>query len=91
MVKNDLIKIVGFETHNTDKQTKEIINATFDVISREVAQGNRVIISGFGTFLLREHPERPGRNPKTGETITLPKHKAAHFVVGKTLKRKVQA
>jgi len=53
-------------------------------------KGEKVVITGFGTFSVRNREERPGRNPKTGEKITIAARKAPGFTPGKTLKRAIR-
>ena len=50
----------------------------------------KVVITGFGTFSIRKRAQRPGRNPKTGEKITIEARKAPGFTAGKTLKKAVR-
>ncbi len=73
----------------------EIIDIIFStkpgegIIATELDAGGKVNITGFGTFSLRYRSERQGRNPATGETITIPARKYAHFSASKGLKDRV--
>ena len=73
----------------------EIIDIIFStkpgegIIATELDAGRKVNITGFGTFSLRYRSERLGRNPATGETITIPARKYAHFSASKGLKDRV--
>ena len=51
------------------RESKDMIDAFFDLISQKLVEGEDVKLSGFGNFQLRDKPQRPGRNPKTGEEI----------------------
>lgn len=65
------------------------VNVVFDDIAKALRQGDKVNISAFGTFALSTRKERTGRNPKTGETITIAASKAVKFKAGKALKDSV--
>lgn len=55
----------------SDHKTEKVINAVFDTIRRQLADGGEVSIVGFGVFHVSERAERQGRNPQTGETLTI--------------------
>jgi DNA-binding protein HU-beta len=58
----------------------------FELVSEQLANGDKVTVPSFGTFQVSERPERQGRNPATGETITIAASKGVRFKVSKTLK-----
>lgn len=90
MTKNELINVVSQRSRLTNGQVKQVINKTLKAIEEELLIGKRkVVITGFGTFLVRTRVERKGRNPNTGETIIIPKHLGINFIPGKTLKRRL--
>ncbi len=64
----------------------EAITAVFDVLKGALTQGNKVSLFGFGTFETTERAARTGRNPRTGEEITIPASKAVKFKAAKGLK-----
>ncbi len=66
------------------------VKVLLEAISGALAQGRRVEIRGFGSFSLKHHPARTGRNPKTGEQIQIPEKYAPHFKAGKELRERVQ-
>ena len=68
MLKADIIEKVAKDAHLTKKAAKEAVDSTFDNIFSTLKKGEKVVISGFGTFVIRGRKARPGRNPKTGET-----------------------
>jgi DNA-binding protein HU-beta len=70
----------------TKKQIDSIVSELFDVISDAVAADDKVTIVGFGSFELRDRAEREGRNPSTGEKMTIPASKAVGFSAGKAFK-----
>ena len=62
----------------------------FDGIAESLTKGDKVQIIGFGTFDVRDRKEREGRNPATGETITIPAAKVPVFKAGKALRESVK-
>lgn len=82
--------IVDHVANNVDginkKQAGEALEAVFSAITDHLQGGERVQISGFGSFSVSERSERQGRNPATGESITIPASKNARFKPAKDLK-----
>ena len=91
MNKTDLIHKVAEKTGSTKKDAESHVNAILDVIEETLAAGDDVQLIGFGTFESRERAERTGRNPQTGEEITIPAGKVPAFKAGKTLKDALKA
>ena len=90
MNKNDLVKVVALKTELSQKDAKKAIEAVFGTIQEALAKDEKVQFIGFGTFDVRERAERKGRNPQTGETITIPATKVPAFKPGKELKQAVK-
>jgi integration host factor subunit beta len=67
------------------------VRAILDEISRNLTNGNRIEIRGFGSFGINHRPPRNGRNPKTGESVMVPAKFAPHFKPGKELRERVDA
>ena len=67
------------------RESKEMVDAVFDLITEKLVQGEEVKISGFGNFQIRTKSPRPGRNPRTGEEVSIPPGKAVRFKPGKEL------
>ncbi len=86
MNKTELISIVAERANLSKKVTEETIDALIDTISETLAEGEKVVISGFGTFEVRNRVARTGRNPRTGEDISIPGQKSPAFKAGKVLK-----
>ena len=61
-------------------------DALFSIIKKELAAGDKIAISGFGSFSVAERAARKGRNPRTGAEITIPASKAVKFSAGKAFK-----
>lgn len=87
MTKKELIEVVAKKANLTNKAAKDSVQATLNTIRDSLKRGEKVVITGFGTFSVRKRAPRPGRNPKTGEKIVIAARKAPGFTPGKTLKR----
>ena len=90
MTKVELIAAVAEKANLTKKDAEAAINGALDVITESLKGGDKVTLVGFGTFEVRERPERKGRNPQTGEEITIEASKLPAFKAGKALKDAVQ-
>jgi DNA-binding protein HU-beta len=88
--KSELISVVAEKAELTKKDTEKVVNEVFEGISAALAQGDKVQIIGFGTFDVRERKAREGRNPATGDAITIPAVKVPVFKAGKALKDNVK-
>ena len=89
MRKSDLVKAVARKVQQPDSQVGAVVNATFDAIQDALASNCEVAITGFGTFRVSERGSREGRNPQTGERITIPSRRTPTFKPGTQLKRAV--
>ena len=86
MNKKELISTIAIETGLAQKDVATIVDATFDKITAAMVAGDKVQLMSFGTFETRERGERTGKNPRTGETVTIAACKAPVFKAGKALK-----
>jgi DNA-binding protein HU-beta len=86
MTKADLIESLSNTADLPKGQAERVVNAVFDGIVAALRKGDKVTLSGFGTFQVSERKARTGRNPKTGVPIEIPASKSAKFKAGKTLK-----
>jgi DNA-binding protein HU-beta len=86
MTKAELIDSISSKAELPKQKAEEIVNRLFDDIVGALKNGDKVNISGFGTFSVSERKARTGRNPKTGETIQIASSRAAKFKAGKGLK-----
>ena len=77
---------VAANTDMTKKDADKAVNAVFEALSNALANGEKVTISGFGTFEVRERAERQGINPRTQEPITIAASRSIVFKQGKALK-----
>lgn len=89
MNKNELINAVAERTQLTKKDSEKAVTAVFDVIAEQLANDEKVVLVGFGTFEVRHRAARKGRNPSTKEEIMIPATKAPAFKAGKNLKMQV--
>ena len=90
MTKTDLIEKVSLQTDGlTKKQTEIIVNMLFDSIKDALAGGDKIEIRGFGSFRIRQRRTREGRNPKTGQNVSVPEKRVPFFKAGKELKELV--
>jgi len=86
MNKTELIAAVAEHAGLTKKDTERVVNACLDAITAALQQGEKVQISGFGTFEVKAREARIGRNPHTKEAIEIPATKVPGFKASKTLK-----
>ncbi|QLQ30603.1 MAG: HU family DNA-binding protein [Candidatus Thiothrix singaporensis] len=86
MNKSELIDAVSEKSNLTKTDVDKAFKAFVEVISEALAKGDQVALVGFGTFLVRERQARSGRNPRTGETISIASAKIPSFKAGKALK-----
>jgi DNA-binding protein HU-beta len=85
----ELVGKVAKESGLTRAQSDAAIEAFVNVVSESLKQGDKVSLKGFGTFEVNERKERTGRNPRTGETVTIKARKAPAFKVSSSLKKLV--
>jgi len=90
MTKAALISQVAGQANITKAETEKVLNALIQTIITTLQAGGRVSIPGFGVFSVSERPERTGRNPQTGEPLTIAAGKAVKFKPGKALKEAVR-
>jgi len=90
MTKADLVAQVAKKAEITAKAAKEAVTAVFSTITDALKRGEKVVITGFGTFMVRKRAARKGRNPQTGAEIQIPATKTPGFTAGKSLKRMVK-
>lgn len=72
------------------REAKDMVEIFFEEIRAQLAQGDSVKLSGFGNFQLRDKPQRPGRNPKTGEEIPITARRVVTFHPSQKLKSMVE-
>lgn len=90
MTKAQLIDMLADEVGLTKKTAADAVNMTLKMVMDAVAKGGNVVLTGFGTFQLRNRAARKGRNPQTGEVIDIPARRVPGFTAGKAFKRAVR-
>ena len=91
MTKQELAQKVAAETGLSGSDAKHAVEATFDAIASELADGGEVAVAGFGKFSVTERSAREGRNPSTGETIQIAASNAAKFSAASGLKKQLNS
>ena len=86
MNKADLVTAMAEKAGVSKKDAEASIKAFTDIVAEELKKGEKIQFVGFGTFEVSERAERTGRNPQTGEEMTIPASKAPKFKAGKALK-----
>jgi len=91
MVKSELIENLAERADITLAKAEEIVDLFFDAVTETLCSGHRVEIRGFGAFTVREYKAYEGRNPKTGEKITVPPKRLPFWKTGMELKQRVDS
>ncbi len=90
MTKADLVAQVAKKAGLTAKAAKDSVNTVFSTMSDAMKRGEKIVVTGFGTFMVRRRAARKGRNPQTGAEIQITATKTPGFTAGKSLKRLVK-
>ena len=91
MNKTEIITALAEKAELSKKDAEKALTAFTNIVADTLVDGDKVSITGFGTFEVVERAERQGRNPATGDTITIPASKSPKFKAGKSLKDAVKA
>ena len=86
MNKAELVAAIAEKTELSKKDSEKVLKAFVDVVTEELTKGEKIQLVGFGTFEVAERTAREGRNPQTGETMSIPASKAPNFKACKALK-----
>jgi integration host factor subunit beta len=89
MNKLELISTLKQKTGITKAEAADVVQTFFDSLTQALVQGERVEIRGLCSFFIKEYESYTGRNPKTGEKVTIPPKKLPFFKCGKELKERV--
>lgn len=90
MTKADLVSKIAGDGGITKAQAEKAVDSFVAAISESLSKGEKVTLVGFGTFSVGERSAREGRNPRTGDKITIPASKVVKFKPGKSLSEKVK-
>lgn len=88
---SQLVEHVAERTGLSKAQAKQAVSAVFEAMSERLAAGDRIQVSGFGSFEIRDRAERQGTNPRTREKVTIPASKAVGFRAASSLKDRIGA
>jgi len=92
MMKSELIeRISRKQSHLAYKDVELAVKSLLEQMSNALSNGDRIEIRGFGSFSLHYRPPRSGRNPKTGDSVSLPGKHVPHFKPGKELRERVNS
>lgn len=91
MNKTELIAAIAADTNLSKADTGNVLDATLARLAAALTKGDVVQLAGFGNFSISDRAERSGRNPSTGEPMTIKASKAVKFTAGKALKDAVNA
>ena len=91
LTKADMVEHLFNELGLNKQEAKELIDIFFEEIRLALENNQMVKLSGFGNFDLRDKPQRPGRNPKTGEEIPITARRVVTFKAGQKLRQRVDA
>ena len=90
MNKGELVDAISNKVEASKSSITEILAVALEVITKTVADGEKVTLVGFGSFEPRDRKEREGHNPKTGEKMTIPATRVPVFSAGKNFKEQVK-
>jgi len=90
MTKAELIENVAKEAKITKASAEKTVNAFTDCVTKALKKGDKLALTGFGTFSVAKRKARGGRNPRTGKEIKIPARKVAKFKAGNLLKSAVK-
>jgi nucleoid DNA-binding protein len=81
----DIVARVADSSEWNKEQSKQAVKAVCDAVTNALVDGKQVVLTGFGTFLVRTRPAVMGRNVRTGEAIQIPEKRLVRFRAGKAL------
>lgn len=86
MTKADIVEKIYEKVGFSKKESAELVESVFDLIKNTLEKGDKIKIAGFGNFVVKEKADRRGRNPQTGEEITISARKILTFKPSQVLK-----
>ena len=90
ITKDSLVEMVHNQIGLNKREARDLIESFFEEIKKSLEEGNDIKLSGFGNFNLRDKAPRPGRNPKTGDEVTISSRRVVTFKSGLKLKSKLE-
>lgn len=89
MTKADIVEKIYEKVGFSKKESAELVETVFDLIKTTLEDGDKIKIAGFGNFVVKEKSDRRGRNPQTGEEITIVARKILTFKPSQVLKASI--
>lgn len=90
MIRSELVQRIGDENPELSaKEVEKVVSTFFATIVDQLAQGGRVELRGFGAFSTRQREARTGRNPRTGEPVSVPAKRVPYFKPGKEMRKRL--
>jgi integration host factor subunit beta len=90
MIRSELLQVLAQENPGLRmEEIEKIVGTFFDEIAARLASGGRVELRGFGAFSTRERDARKGRNPRTGESVSVPSKRVPYFKPGKEMRARL--
>ncbi|NVD44570.1 integration host factor subunit beta [Qipengyuania atrilutea] len=88
MIRSELLQALAKDNPELRaEEIEQVVDIFFDEIAKRLADGGRVELRGFGAFSTRERAPREGRNPRTGETVSVPAKRVPYFKPGKEMRK----
>jgi len=92
MIRSELIQALAQDNPELrPEEVEAVVNIFFDTVAQRLAEGGRVELRGFGAFSTRERAPRTGRNPRTGESVSVPGKRVPYFKAGKEMRERLNA
>lgn len=92
MIKSELVaKLAEANPHLFQRDVERIVSTIFDEITAALIRGDRVELRGFGAFSVKNRPARQGRNPRTGESVSVEAKRVPYFKTGKDLRERLNS
>jgi integration host factor subunit beta len=92
MIRSELVQALAAENPDLRaEEVEQVVDIFFDEIITRLSEGGRVELRGFGTFSTRQRDARTGRNPRTGEAVSVPSKKVPYFKPGKEMRERLNA
>ena len=91
MTKADIVEKIYEKVGFSKKESAELVETVFDLIKTTLEEGDKIKIAGFGNFVVKEKSDRRGRNPQTGEEITIVARKILTFKPSQVLKSAINS
>lgn len=91
MTKADIIEVFSSKTGISKKESSEMVESVLEIMKKTLAAGETLKINGFGSFVVKEKADRKGRNPQTGETITITSRRILSFKSSPVLKNAINS